>query len=65
MPEEKICPKCPGKVVMNSSPYVLAIPSARPFGSGSALNEQNVYPVGAYACPECHFVELYYVQMTR
>jgi ssDNA-binding Zn-finger/Zn-ribbon topoisomerase 1 len=65
MPEEKICPKCPGKIVMAAARYVLAIPAAQPFGMApKAINEQTVYPVGAYACPECHFVELYYVDMT-
>ena len=66
MVEQKICPKCTGNIEMRVSQYVLAIPAAQPFGMApKAINESTAYPVGAYACPECHFVELYYVDMYK
>jgi hypothetical protein len=64
MPDEKICPKC--KTVMGHSPYVCAIPAAVPPGmTNTAINPAMVYPVAPYACPKCHYVELYYVELQR
>lgn len=62
--KDKICPKC--GTVMGHSPVVCAIPAARPAGfQPSAINESMVYPVAPFACPNCHYIELYYVDMQR
>ncbi len=60
---DKICPKC--KTVMNPSQLVLGIPALAGGMTSKAISDQQAYPVGAWACPECRFVELYYVEMKR
>lgn len=63
MADEKICPKCPTKTVMGASELVLGIPALVMPGGQNAISEHHAYPVVAYACPKCQYVELYYVQM--
>jgi ribosomal protein S27AE len=57
---EKVCPKCAGGPVMTASPVVGIIP-AKSAGELTArvVNEACGFPVRAYECPKCHFVELY------
>ncbi len=59
---DKVCPKC--QTVMEASQLVLGIPAIVPGGMHpKAIDDRRAYPVGAYACPKCRFVELYYVPM--
>lgn len=57
-PDKKVCPKC--STVMNPSQLVLGIPAAVVGGTPKAITDQQAYPVVAWACPRCHYVELYY-----
>jgi hypothetical protein len=58
--EVKTCPKCADAPVMQASRVAGIIP-ARSNGELSAkvVNEACGFPIRAYECPKCHFVELY------
>ena len=58
--EAKTCPKCGDATWMRASPVVGIIPARRNEElSAKVVNDACGFPVRAYACPKCHFVELY------
>jgi hypothetical protein len=58
--EAKTCPKCPDAPAMQASPVVGIIPARSNVElSAKVVNDACGFPIRAYECPKCHFVELY------
>jgi hypothetical protein len=57
---EKTCPKCADAPAMKAAPVVGIIPAKEEHTlSPRVINEACGFPVRAYECPVCHFVEFY------
>jgi hypothetical protein len=58
---QKTCPKCPGSPEMSAARYIAIIPAMNDenFVGVEKISKTGGFPVQAYECPRCHFVELY------
>jgi predicted RNA-binding Zn-ribbon protein involved in translation (DUF1610 family) len=58
----KVCPKC--STEMSWAQNVLIIPAANhPSSVNDPVSTRTGFPVAAFCCPDCNYVELYRQEM--